>query len=372
MVATAVGLLVLAIPAAIRHAQAAALLLRFEAQGEVASGLGTWWRHEVVETRRTLETPQGPLDARRYAPAGVEHAPPLLLVHGVHPRGAEVPRLVEFARVMASSGIDVTTPQVTSLTRYRIAPDAVDAIDAAATALARERGLERVGVMGISFSGGLALMAAARQEARQPIAFVVGVGAHHDMVRVARWYAGQPIEDPEGSAHRAEAHPYGAGVLILNTLDVFFSREDRKPAREALETLLSGRRAAVDEYRDQLSPAGRQQLERITNRSDDATLQRLLGRAIEEHEGQLRSVSPAGRLEDLSVPVYLVHGQSDPVVPSVETRWLAHELPPAALEEAVVTPFLRHAERSQKPSWKERLRLVHFMADVLSAADELR
>jgi pimeloyl-ACP methyl ester carboxylesterase len=291
-----------------------------------------------------------------------------MLVHGVHPEGIDEPRLREFARVLASSGVQVWTPEIDSLARYRIAPQAIDAIGKAAESAAEALDQRAVGVMGISFSGGLALMAAAREAHAPSMAFVVAVGAHHDLRRVARWYAGRTIEGPEGRAPPVEPHPYGAGVIIHNQLGAFFPERDLELARKALERALAGNRSAAREYLPRLSPSGRRQLRRILNRRGDGALAATLLEVIDEHSGQLASVSPAGSLGGLRVPVFLVHGTGDPVVPSVETRWLARAVPDAHLEQAVVTPFLRHAEQQRKPTWRQRLRLVHFMAEVIEAA----
>ena len=98
---------------------------------------------------------------------------------------------------------------------------------------AHARALSRrtAGVLGISFAGGLALMAAAQQHGTAPIGFVVSVGSHHDLARLCRYYAGEPVFGPNGERPDVAPHPYGARVMIREHLDRFFSPEDLPLAR---------------------------------------------------------------------------------------------------------------------------------------------
>jgi pimeloyl-ACP methyl ester carboxylesterase len=97
-------------------------------------------------------------------------------------------------------------------------------------------------------------------------------------------------------------------------------------------------------------------------------LAQLLERAAAAARPQLEAASPRGHLAGLRVPVYLVHGEADPIIPSIETRWLAREVPAAVLREAVITPLLRHAEFPKPPSLGETWELVRFMKNILQTA----
>jgi pimeloyl-ACP methyl ester carboxylesterase len=64
----------------------------------------------------------------------------------------------------------------------------------------------------------------------------------------------------------------------------------------------------------------------------------LLG-ALETDKDTLAAVSPAGHLSALGVPVLLLHGTEDTVIPPEESLWLAHELPPAQLKDVLLSPL---------------------------------
>lgn len=83
----------------------------------------------------------------------------------------------------------------------------------------------------------------------------------------------------------------------------------------------------------------------------------------------LAAMSPHGKLSALRVPVFLVHGSDDPIIPALETRELAREVPRGALRRVLVTPVLRHAEAAGAPGAADAWALVRFVAAVLAEAE---
>src|SRR5512142_1289126 len=177
-----------AISPVVQHARGALTLLRI-ANAKHPPALAQVGTHAVQTVPTEVRIPGGAVRARLYVPVGVQRAPGLVIVHGVHHLGIEEPRLVAFARAMSSSGMVVLTPEVASLADYTVDPAAIDLIGESARQLAERLGTPRVGVMGLSFAGGLALMAAADLRYSPSFSYVVAVGAHHDLARVMRFFA---------------------------------------------------------------------------------------------------------------------------------------------------------------------------------------
>ena len=52
--------------------------------------------------------------------------------------------------------------------------------------------------------------------------------------------------------------------------------------------------------------------------------------------------------------------------------WLAKDVPDGYLRDALVTPLLSHVDIAKEPPIREKLALVHLMAQLLELTDESR
>ena len=324
--------------------------------------------HDVSEAGMTARIKSGVVRVRRYVPVGVADAPGIVLLHGVHPQGMDEARLRGFAHTLAAGGMDVLTPELSELLSYRIEAATVDKIRDLAAFHARMTGRQSAGVFGISFAGGLALMAAAKQPDHGPIGFVVSVGAHHDLMRLCHYYAGEKVLGPNGEPADVAPHPYGARVMIREHLDRFFSPSDLPMARRSLDLYLHDQGKPARRVAETLSPEGRSIMNTLLQPGNGGQLAQLLLTAANAVSDKLALASPKGQLAGLRVPVFLVHGAADPIIPSIETRWLAHEVPKGTLRMMVITDLLRHAEFPRPPSVAETWELVRLMRDILQQA----
>src|SRR5579883_2043382 len=141
------------------YVRAAALILKV-ANPNDNSLLTRIGAHEVTNNYLEIPSAAGAIKARTFRPVGISNPPGMVIVHGVHELGIQEPRLLAFAQAMASNGILVLTPEVESLKDYQITPEGITVIGESARWLATQTG-HPVGVMGLSFAGGLALVAAA-------------------------------------------------------------------------------------------------------------------------------------------------------------------------------------------------------------------
>src|SRR5579859_1401291 len=116
------ALLALWLPAS-SHVRAASLLQRF-ASPEAPGPLGRVARQPIQER----DFPLPDTRARIYLPLDVKRPSGIVLVHGVHYKGIDEPRLVRFARSFAAAGVAVLTPEVRELCDYRIDPASIETI----------------------------------------------------------------------------------------------------------------------------------------------------------------------------------------------------------------------------------------------------
>src|SRR5262249_24872954 len=199
--------------------------------------------------------------------------------------------------------------------------------------------------------------------------FVAAIGAHDDMSRVARFFAANIIAKPDGTEAALAAHEYGVLVLAYSHLEDFFSPRDIPVAREALRQWLWDQPQAIQTAAS-LSKQGQQEMDELLHHRD--ILEEALLKEITLHKGEMDAVSPHGHVADLHMPVFLLHGAGDTVIPASETLWLAKDVPHEKLKAVLVSPALIHVNMEEGVSLKQRWDLVHFLAQVLDSAEGFR
>jgi len=359
--AFALGVIALAWTPASRHARAARLLTSLTAPPTDTSAL------RVEESSVTSSGVAVPVV--RYEPRGVADAPGVVLVHGVHHLGMREPRLVAFARALAGAGLRVVTPDIDALRGFRIDASGVPLVGDVAAAQAQYTGARHVAVIGISFGGGLSLLAASRAHDGRAIGAVASIGGHADLARVSRFLLSRG-GDAGQAGGRLTPHPYGSRVIALRYLDALVAPADLAPARAALLTWLSDDFTRAHELAERVSPESRATLDALLAQGYPARVIARLERALERDLPALHAASPVTHIQRVRVPVFLLHGADDPIIPASETRALAERTPARILAGALVTPALRHAELRSEPTLRDRVDIVRFVAALLGATSE--
>lgn len=340
------------------HARAASLLMSFS---DPAS------KHDAIaEERITFKSGGADVPARLFVPSGVTNAPGVVLVHGVHRGGIDEPRLERFARAVAGTGVVVMTPAVKELSDYKVAPRSIDTVGDAVEALRGRLGAEKVGLMGMSFGGGISLLAASDTRFAEHVSFVVAVGAHDDLGRVSRFFVTDEAPEPNGSTRKLHAHGYGVMVLVYSHVEDFFPPEDVAAASDALRLWLWEQRDEARKAAAKLSPASKAKIDGLFDVGVGVMKPELLAE-IQSHQAEMARVSPHGHLGSIRANVYLLHGEGDTVIPATETLWLAQDVPPERLKNTLVSPAIEHVEL-KSPSAADKWALVHFMGQVLGEA----
>lgn len=346
------------------HLRAASTLLRILAPDAKTP----WWiahrRYAVEEQRVTLELDGVGVEALELRPRGAEVGA-VMLCHGMHHLGGREPRLLALANALAGAGLRVVVPHLPGLAAYRLDPRAVDEVLAASEATARRIGRADVGVVSISLGGGIALIAATDAARGRSIRFVLGIGAHDDLTRLGRWFAGGTLLDPGGRAVTQKPDPYGLQLLLHDAPELFFGPEADR-AREALVPALHDLPSEALQLAEGLSPGARAIVRAaVLGEPDGALTSRVLA-MLETRRAELEALSPSVRLGTRRLPVFLLHGRDDRLIPSSESQQLAARLGPRA--ELLLTPALGHADRTTAVGPRDAFALVHFVARVFQSA----
>jgi dienelactone hydrolase len=339
----------------------------------------------VHERELAIPTADGSMRGRVYEPEG-RSTQTTLLVGGFHSSGFDEPGLIRVARLLASNRITVVTPDIPELARFDLTPALTDAIERVAVWLADDSGLaptRRIGIFGISFSGGLSIVAAGRPALANRVSHILAVGAHDDLLRVLKFLCTGQEPFPPGQA-RIALNAAGAGSLADAGRPF-----TRTPEGDGLALILRGVAARVvpgaqvESLRDsvgQYLQASPPDLDALKGRFDKApepsrTLLRYVAARDTVHLGarllpyingyaSAAALSPA-KSPKPGAPVFLLHGVDDNLIPSVESEYLAEGLRthvPVRLLLSGAVP--RDAGRPLKVG--DALQLAGFWADVLS------
>jgi dienelactone hydrolase len=347
------------------HLQAIAILQLVSGQ-PVPVGVKQVVSDPITTQDITLQLESGVLRARLYLPVNKPHAPALIVLHGVHHLGIDEPRLQSFASAMASCGIQVLTPELPEIKDYHVTPNSIASIGEVAQWFDKRTG-GPVGVMGLSFSGGLALIAASDPLYHPDIKFVFAVGSQDSMNRVASYYGTGEDERPNGTIELLPAHEYGPLVLEYEYLEDFVPAADIPSMRFFLRAHLYENKDAEDDAYSYLTDSQKAAAKQLLDASSPKT-HSLIAATIEKHAEELQGISPRGVLRTMTTPVYLLHGEADNIIPSAETLWMASELPHTALQAALVSPVISHIDfEHSNPTVMDKWRLIHFFALVMHA-----
>jgi len=354
---------------------------------------GTEWKMGKVPLRETELEIRGaatPFPATLLVPAGAP--PPLpgwVALHGITRPGRGHPTLVRFARSLAASGCAVLIPEVREWREMLLAPEqAADILRTAVLALAdrEETAPGRLGVMGFSFGGPQALLAGADPMLEPHLRAVASFGGYCEMERTLRFlFTGE--HDWRGRTYRRDPDPYGRWVTGANFLPQARGYGGSEAVAEALGSLArtagDQQIASWDAHFDGLKA----ELEASLPPS-----QRPLFRVFAPDEGEevppqpakdlipamaeaARRASPLfdipSQLEGLRVPVHLIHGREDRLIPFTETLRLRERLDGKARVRVFLTGLFSHSQRDGRGArfleFRERLQFLRLLSVVLGS-----
>lgn len=345
----------------------------------------------VAERELELPLAGGAMRARVYEPSP-SRGRAALLVPPIGAAGIDEARLVAIARQLAASGLTIVTPAVPELARYEIVPAVTSAIEQSAVWLASETALVpdgKVGLIGVGFSGGLAVVAAGRPTLSNRLAWVLTLGGHHDLPRVLRYLCTgtepRPGNQIQLRANTTEQDPgafvrppaeYGLGVLLVGVAPRAVPAAQVQPLREAVVRVLetmprertgeSGSGADVQTARDAAKqlPEPSSTLLRYLSERDVVHLGVRLLPHVAAYGGDA-ALSPS-RSPKPTAPVFLLHRGDDDIVPEVEAEYLAEELRGRSPVRMLISDVVPGAASGRAIAAGEAFTLAGFWGDLLS------
>jgi dienelactone hydrolase len=345
------------------------------------------------EPTTTIPTRSGDIPARLFKPEG-RFRRTLLLMPGVHRDGIDESRLVGLAEDLAATGYNVMTVAAPDLQKFKVTPEVTDVIEDAIRWTSEQpqfRTDGKIGVLGISFTGGLSIVAAGRASVRDRVAFVMSFGGHGDLSRAMHYLtSGEVLGDLE-AAKRSSAvagadhvgvhppHDYGLAVVLLNLADRVVPADQVAALSRGIDGFLLASSLAVTDppksvpvfeemkkYQETLPEPSRTYMQYVNDRAVDKLGPILLpvADALKDHPG-MPALSPE-RATPPAAPIFLLHGVDDSVIPSMETVLLAEHLKGKADVEGLLSGLITHAEVNRTASSIEVWRLARFWRAIMN------
>jgi acetyl esterase/lipase len=260
-----------------------------------------------------------------------ERAGAMLLVFGVNNIGRNHPVIVRVAEGLARTGVAVLVPDSRTLLEGRLELEEIDGVVQAFETL-RDRpevDPERIGIVGFSVGGSLALLAAGDPRIAGDVGWINAFGAFADARTYLASVAAHAHDGPEGEVPWQPTE-LARGVYLAFLLEQVTDDDDRASLAAAYGP------AVIDPNADTPAPdpavrddletdAGRAVHDLLTAPNRDAALAAIdalpaVSRAF------IDAISPARHLDGLRADVYLMHEATDHHVPFTESIALADAL----------------------------------------------
>jgi acetyl esterase/lipase len=258
----------------------------------------------------------------------------MLLVFGVNNLGRNHPSIERVADGLARTGVAVLVPDSRTLLEGRLEVAEIDGVVRAFEVLAArpEVDRERVGIVGFSVGGSLALLAARDPRIADDVRWVNAFGAFADAETYLASVAAHAYVAPDGSEVPWTPTPLAREVFLRFVLDQVEDSRDRRALEGGIgDVVLAGsREPPPPELRDRLASAAGVAAHDLLAATSLEDARAAVGRLSPESLAFIDAISPRRHVDGLEADVYLMHEVEDHHVPYVESRAIADGLESAA------------------------------------------
>lgn len=293
--------------------------------------------------------------------------PAWIVLHGITRPGRTHAQLVRFTRALASTGCAVLVPEVPEWKELDLAPDRTGpTIRASMDQLLANPDIrgDRFGLVGFSFGSPQAVAAAGDPDIARHLKGVVGFGGYCDLERTIRFqFTGR--HEWDGETHHLQPDPYGRWIVGANYLTSVPGYEEMDDVAHALRELAASAgdlgvvswdpRFDADKVAlgQGMAPAHRDMFDFFappTGVEPDPETAAEMAHALSQAAHKVDpEVEPIPRIDGVQLPVHIIHGRNDRLIPFSEGLRLARALPAEASPRATITPLFAHSTSDSFP-----------------------
>ncbi len=346
---------------------------------------------DVIRSDQVLPSSGASFDAFVFRPrgAGDRPLPGWVLLHGITRPGRLHLSLVRFAESLAASGAVVVVPEVAEWVDLQLAPHLTSAAARAGLdfleADPQVRG--KLGLTGFSFGAPQAIQQALLPEFHDRLGVVTAFGGYADLERTLRFQM-TGLHEWNGQTEYLRPDPYGRWIVAANYLTEVPGYESATAVASALRDLAAEagdlQVESWDPSMDKIKNALRTRLD-----GDDRALFDYFAPDAsddplppdERAEQWVQDLTAAGRKRDpglefpagalkTPVPIHVIHGAADHLIPSSEGRRLGQRLSQTEGTLTITSLFSHSTENGsggRLSELGENLRFLRVLNRVLQA-----
>ncbi len=280
--------------------------------------------HEVVR----IETAVGPVVADLFTPAGPRFdlapgapRPALMIALGIHQRESDRPSLLSFAETFARLGYVVLWPRGAAIDAGHSTLEEPETFVAGVQYLAGLAPVdpERISIFGISLGASIAMVAASDVRIANQVHGIVAFGSYYSLTDYILSLVTRTAAPTDSTVERGGAAPTPPAAAPWSPSDDALHR-----TRQVLEGLGYPEVAAL-----------------LTSTPPVDAAERLRPLAAGPLQ-QLARFDPSRHLGTLRAKTFILHDQSDPYVPFVESEKLRDALPAHEVGAFLLTDLFQH------------------------------
>ena len=317
---------------------------------------------------RDIDIPgkNGPIPARIYTPRDRPHALVMVFIHGMTPLGYRDPIMLRMGSSMAQAGLQVIAPDIRSEQQVMMRFDEISDIDEVVRWAAAQN-KRKVSLMGVSFSGGLVVTAAAQPDYADYLKTVISVSGYNDIDRLGRYYVQYGEKGPGSHLDPVKPPPESPLFIAVQYMADMVPQADISAIRKV--TLDRLRKQMEEEQQDlkTLTPAQRKLFSDLQLLDTPQIREKYLA-LLDRHREEMAAISPHSSIGGLHAPLYLLHGKIDPTIPLSEAEWNVHDAPRNVPVYLFVSPIMHHVVLDEHPTRIAKFELANFLAGTLYAA----